>query len=408
MQFQVQETISKKTDLDKNLKTQDDLDLFVGLKSGLDDPFNLFLRVSDLTNNSSLIYFYAYSLGKKKVAIWGVYDKNNSEFLIDSACKYSPNDLLQIVNTWKKNDYSYFLNSVRNRISPRMTQESLFNDRKKEQELFDNFKIYFLAKLVKMGLISSQNFFSSSKNSSSQNSSSQNETIDHLSKTETFDAEYNKILERISKVTSNAMSSKNFPNYTSILDTIYEEIDNKEDEMTLKSLLKFSFGKNRLLNKAKQNQNTYIENLAKYITVTLFIILFADMDIYRTAKYVQYLDDAKVKTYLKGSFFYHWCIELSKILGVYNVPKFMKRFTKSIVDIIEKDINMTSVASQKFNLIEIGNFFQEFLEKSIYTKASYSNNLPICPNIDSCDIDSKEECNLYLHGTKNSSKHDMT
>ena len=60
MQFQVQERRNE-------TEQRDELDLYIGLRTGLDDPFNIFVRVADLEEDRSMIYFYAYSMGKRRL-----------------------------------------------------------------------------------------------------------------------------------------------------------------------------------------------------------------------------------------------------------------------------------------------------------------------------------------------------
>lgn len=90
---------------------------YLGLVSYLTDPFNLFLRVADLENEDvDLVYFFVYSLGKKKIMLWGTYSKSEQDFHIEAACRYSVAQLMPIYKYWLSQDYSYVANAVVDRI----------------------------------------------------------------------------------------------------------------------------------------------------------------------------------------------------------------------------------------------------------------------------------------------------
>jgi len=87
----------------------------------LESPFNLFLRIPDLIDDEKrYIYFLAYSIGKKRVVLWGVYDKRKKEIIIDNACKYAVKNLMGILRQWKFNEYEYTANAVKNQIIKRI------------------------------------------------------------------------------------------------------------------------------------------------------------------------------------------------------------------------------------------------------------------------------------------------
>ena len=123
MDFQVQrfQAVDKK-------RVVDDLDIFVGLHSPLDSPYNIFLRLKDIETNNSNIYFYGYSMGKQRVIVWGVYDRSGNQFLIDNACKYNPNDLKTIIDTWSQHKYDFFFTAMRDRMSDRLHQYKIYGD----------------------------------------------------------------------------------------------------------------------------------------------------------------------------------------------------------------------------------------------------------------------------------------
>ena len=298
MQFQVQQMVSKQEAAQsKAQRESDDLDLYVGLKTGLDDPFNIFLRVSDIASQKELIYFYAYSMGKKKVVLWGVYNRSTNEFLIDNACRYSPNDLKYMLDTWKTHDYSFYFYSVRNRITSRIDQELLFDNRKPILELFNTFKNYFLVKLARDGLM---------------NPNTLSLPLQKLYKNDEFNAEYNKLLNRIVQEVGQVLDNeyKNINQY--VFEVLFDEIENKQEENIIRNALHTQIDLRRL--------NDSLKNLVIHLLVNIFIVIFADMEEYRTAKYILFLNDnkqgEKIRSVLRGKFLYEWIIELARVLGI--------------------------------------------------------------------------------------------
>ena len=98
------------------LSERDQVDLYLGVRAPLADPFLFFVRMDDLTNpRGKYIYYFGYSMGKKKIVLWGVYDRRDDEFIIESRCRYHPSDLISISRNWKNNGFSYLSNSVLDR-----------------------------------------------------------------------------------------------------------------------------------------------------------------------------------------------------------------------------------------------------------------------------------------------------
>lgn len=392
MQFQVQEMVSK--DLkkqDKGQREADTLDLYVGLKTGLEDPFNMFLKLSDITSQKELIYFYAYSMGKKKVVLWGVYNVNTNEFLIDDACRYSPNDLKFMLNNWKEHDYSFYFSSVRNRITSRMDQELLFDNRKTILEIFNNFKNYFLVKLAREGLMNPNNL---------------SLPLKKLYSNDEFEFNYSKILTEVRKILNNKY--KDINEY--VFEALFDEIENKQEETIIRNALQTGIDISRL--------NSSLKNVVTHLSINIFICVFADMEEYRTAKYILYLNDnkqgEKIRSMLKGQFLYEWIIELARILEISNIKSFMNKYALEMVKLVEKKINQSDVGvigdsnRVKTPLVEnIAYFFENFISQSPYSKISYTNDLPSCPNPELC-LDGENNCGVYSHGYKTTSKYDLT
>jgi hypothetical protein len=358
MQYQVQERRDEQ-------KTQDELDLYVSLRSGLDDPYNVFVKVSDLEENRPLIYFYAYSLGKKKVVVWGVFDRNKNEFLIDDACQYGVNDLKSILNSWKEDNYNFFFSSVRDRIDSRMRQNNIFKDRNFELNLMAKFRQYFLQKLIQTGHLRGK--------------------IDK----DFLESEYESLLATVAREAIAAILDRR--DYDSSIRLLADEIDSMEDEKIVLEAL----DRKNIKNLSMSRHTPHIQNIIKYILVNVFILVFLEMEEYRVAKYIDYLsknknkgEETNIRNYLKGKFLYEWIYELAKIFRIENIRLFMKKYAEDILRLTENQINLTDIGvignrdMKSYKVIEdMALFFEEFISKSKYSKITYTNSLPLCPKV---------------------------
>lgn len=102
------------------------LDIYVGIIIPLDNPINLFVNMGQLENSTSkLIYIFAYSIGRKRIMFWGVFNRSNQQLSIDGECKYSPYQLNGIYHNWTNNNYTYVGNFVQNKIRDFFTEKPL-------------------------------------------------------------------------------------------------------------------------------------------------------------------------------------------------------------------------------------------------------------------------------------------
>lgn len=82
----------------------------------LDSPFNLFLNFDQLIDDDKrYIYLFIYSMGEKKIAGWGVYDRVATTFELSGNCRYIGPQLYPMTMLWIKEGYKYIGNSVTNR-----------------------------------------------------------------------------------------------------------------------------------------------------------------------------------------------------------------------------------------------------------------------------------------------------
>lgn len=393
MEFQVQALVKKEHSIQKNI---DDLDIFVGLHSPLESPYNIFLRVKDIEENSDIIYFYAYSLGVEKAVIWGLYDRVNNEFLIDNSCQYHPSDLKDIIDKWKQNNYQFFFTAMRNRKDQRINQNIIYGNSKNEvNSLLNKFKKLYIQKLINEGILNISNL------------KTQNEDFD--------EDVFNNIVNQAYIEGSKAIKNKHsYENIKPTLELIFNNIDTKEDETAIKQLIL-----------GDMNGNEFQKNVAKHILIHVFVLTFLSVDEYRIAKYIDYIDlstnNSSTKNsellikYVKGTFLYEWLLEFGKALRVYDIPTFMRDISRDIIRFSESNINMINVGvigGSKYSpemtalLEDIAVIFEDFVSKSVYSKISYVKNLTLCPTIKTCELNN-DKCDLYSHGYKTTSKYDF-
>ena len=79
-------------DVDQQNLRQEKLDTYLGIARGLSDPFNLFVNITDIEENKNLIYFFSYSMGSKKVVVWGTYDRSIDKIEVEFGYRF---------NSWK-------------------------------------------------------------------------------------------------------------------------------------------------------------------------------------------------------------------------------------------------------------------------------------------------------------------
>ncbi len=101
----------------QNKNESENLDDFIGLVRPATDPYNVFLQLNSLIDEkSNIVYFFVYSMGKKKIVLWGVYLKNEDQFILDGKCKYKTQQLSTLYKFWKSQQFIYIGNYVVNRI----------------------------------------------------------------------------------------------------------------------------------------------------------------------------------------------------------------------------------------------------------------------------------------------------
>lgn len=98
------------------------LETFIGMAHGITDPFNLFINVDDIENNRDFIYFFSYSMGKKKIVVWGNYELATNKINLQSACRFNSWKYIDYINGWKNMDYQIYDTITVNRFTPLINQ----------------------------------------------------------------------------------------------------------------------------------------------------------------------------------------------------------------------------------------------------------------------------------------------
>jgi hypothetical protein len=109
--------------LNPTLKIQENnlLNEYVDVIVPLDDPQNLFLNLNNIMDpDSKDVYFFSYSMGKRKVVMWGYYNKNSAAFTAEGTCRYNLAQLNAMIKGWRQNNYRPIGYSVKNKITKRV------------------------------------------------------------------------------------------------------------------------------------------------------------------------------------------------------------------------------------------------------------------------------------------------
>lgn len=97
---------------------------YINVVQDFKSPVNIFFDIDDLLNiESKIIYFFAYTIGKIRNVVWGVYDKINEKFIFDNGCKYNSKQLYGFIKYWKSKNFAYSGNVVKNKITKRIESE---------------------------------------------------------------------------------------------------------------------------------------------------------------------------------------------------------------------------------------------------------------------------------------------
>ena len=103
------------------------LETYLGMAHGFSDPFNLFINIDDIEQNRNLIYFFSYSMGKKRTIIWGTYDKNLQDITIQAGCRFDSWKYIDYLNGWKNMDYQIYDTITVNRFVPLINKYTSHN-----------------------------------------------------------------------------------------------------------------------------------------------------------------------------------------------------------------------------------------------------------------------------------------
>lgn len=115
LQMQLLQLPSNKVQKD-NLR-QEKLDTYLGMARGLTDPFNLFVNLTDIKDNRNLIYFFSYSMGVKKVVVWGTYDRSTDKIDVEAGCRYDTWKYILYSNSWRDMNYQIYTTLTKNKYS---------------------------------------------------------------------------------------------------------------------------------------------------------------------------------------------------------------------------------------------------------------------------------------------------
>lgn len=123
-QLQTQMLQLPSNNIQKDNLRQERLDTYLGIARGLSDPFNLFVNITNIEENRNLIYFFSYSMGTKKVVVWGTYDRSIDKINVESGCRFNSWKYITYINIWKDMNYQIHTTLTKNRINARIDKFS--------------------------------------------------------------------------------------------------------------------------------------------------------------------------------------------------------------------------------------------------------------------------------------------
>jgi len=124
-------------------------DYYLGVVEEFKSPLNIYFDLETLLDSDiKIAYFIAYTIGKEKNILWGIYDKVSGKFIFDNGCHYNAKQLFTYTKTWKENNYVYMGNIVKNRIIKRITKHLGQNYGNFTDLFYDVFLLRYLLGLV--------------------------------------------------------------------------------------------------------------------------------------------------------------------------------------------------------------------------------------------------------------------
>jgi hypothetical protein len=105
-----------------DLERVDELESYIGISHGIVDPFNLFINITDITEGNELIYFFSYSIGKKRVVVWGTYDRYDDTISVESACRFDSWIWTTYPRLWQDLGYKIYTTITKNKFTSRINR----------------------------------------------------------------------------------------------------------------------------------------------------------------------------------------------------------------------------------------------------------------------------------------------
>lgn len=108
-------------------KTQEifDLDQYVGIVPEFTNPFQLYIRVNDIERNASIVKFIVFSIGARRALIWGYYNIDLQQIIVQSACTFKLNQLMPLLRQWEANAFESASVMTKHGIAQLMQELSL-------------------------------------------------------------------------------------------------------------------------------------------------------------------------------------------------------------------------------------------------------------------------------------------
>jgi hypothetical protein len=125
------------------LKKNETREEYLGIDIPFTSPYHLFVKKTDIDQDKNNLKWVCYSIGSKKIVLWGKYSRREYSFELEGGCRYDLIDINKYLKVWKK-DYKFTYETVYNRVKSTIDD---FLDIKKfvaDQDTYQQVK-YFLS-----------------------------------------------------------------------------------------------------------------------------------------------------------------------------------------------------------------------------------------------------------------------
>lgn len=344
-----------------NIEEQDNLDIYVGVTTPISAPFNVFVRQDDLMDDdNNYVYFYAYSIGDRRIVLWGVYNKETNKFTIDEQCRWQDRFLTDALKEWAAHNYTFGYSTTSNKITRRMNLTGLSLTMEEAMSEYTSYKHVFLAALVDDNVVQPRDISEPG-----------------------FEQFYKNLNPRIDIFDLLGLKKESIYDHMRML---YTSSRLSKDDLQLFNILA-DYGLNRedafILTYSCVLGDLYNYRMAKYLMRTFEL---SDSDSNKSV----------LQNYVNGSYFGSFLNGIVLKYGLSDEDNFYLNFLPTYIQSMETAVNTSAIGvlgdrghnpAVGRRLKVVSDEFQEYIAKTKYSKLSYYRSLADCPSFSECQTD---------------------